>query len=142
EEVSFTRSFVRTPKTTVNLNGTVSREASLSVQLQSNDLREVETIVNAFHPMQPVGLSGTASFSGSVRSSTSNPQINGQLQAMDLPVRGATGNPCGRMLKRVLPVCSCRMGNLSRCRRDNLLSISEPDFRIGNLPTQVRWTST
>ena len=89
EEVSFTRSFVRTPKTTVNLNGTVSRQASLSVQLQSNDLREVETIVEAFHPMQPLGLSGTASFSGSVRGSTSNPQINGQLQAVDFHVRGS-----------------------------------------------------
>ena len=89
EEISFTRSFVRTPKTTVNLNGTVSRQASLAVQLQSNDLREVETIVDAFHPMQPVGLSGTASFSGSVRGSTSNPQINGQLQAMNVHVRGS-----------------------------------------------------
>ena len=66
EEISFTRSFVRTPKTTVNLNGTVSRQASLAVQLQSNDLREVETIVAAFQPIQPLGLAGTASFSGSV----------------------------------------------------------------------------
>src|SRR5678816_4200839 len=89
EEMSFTRSFVRTAKTTVNLNGTVSRQASLAVQLESNDLRELETIVDAFHPMQPLGLSGTASFSGSVRGSTTNPLINGQLQAMNVHVRGS-----------------------------------------------------
>jgi translocation and assembly module TamB len=89
EEVSFRRSFVRTPKTSMNLDGTVSRQASLSVQFQSNDLREIETIVDAFHPMEPLGLSGTASFAGSVRGSTSNPQINGQLQAMDLHVKGS-----------------------------------------------------
>jgi translocation and assembly module TamB len=90
EEISFTRSYLRTPQTTVNLNGTVSERASLQVQLQSNDLREVENIVDAFHPMEPLGLAGMASFTGSVRGSTSRPQLTGQLQATDLHVRGSS----------------------------------------------------
>jgi translocation and assembly module TamB len=89
EEISFTRSYFRTTKTTINLNGTVSERSSLQIQLQSSDLREIENIIDAFHPIEPLGLAGTASFAGSVRGSTSNPQIDGQLQAMNLYVRGS-----------------------------------------------------
>jgi hypothetical protein len=38
-------------KTTVNLNGTVSRTASLQVQAESKDPSEIETIANAFGAM-------------------------------------------------------------------------------------------
>jgi hypothetical protein len=67
EEIFFTRSFFRTPKTIVNLAGTVSETASLQVQLQSTDLREIEAIIGAFHPVQSLGLAGTGSLTGSVR---------------------------------------------------------------------------
>src|SRR5262249_1843818 len=48
QTVSFAQSYIRTPQTTINLNGTVSKSASLQVQIQSNDLGEVETVANAF----------------------------------------------------------------------------------------------
>ena len=74
---------------TINLNGTVSKNASLNVQVQSNDLREVETTASAFGAMpQPLGLEGSATFNGTVRGSTTDPQIAGQLSATSLKVKG------------------------------------------------------
>lgn len=89
QEVSFDQTYIRLPQTTLNLNGTVSKTASLQVQVQSNDLREVETVAGVFGAMpQPLGLAGSASFNGTVRGSTTNPQINGDVSAAALKVKG------------------------------------------------------
>jgi translocation and assembly module TamB len=90
QEVSLNRSFLNLPQTSVNLNGTVSqRAAGLQVQFQSNDLGEIETVADAFGlTTQPLGLGGTASFNGTVRGSTTAPEINGQLSAASLKVKG------------------------------------------------------
>jgi len=89
EEVSFTRSYVRMPQTVVNLNGTLSERSSLQVQFESNDLHELETAADVFGlTPEPLGLYGTASFSGTVRGSTTNPQIAGQLSGTALKVKG------------------------------------------------------
>src|SRR5581483_3962338 len=59
-------------------------------QVQANDLHEFETVADLFTtpPQQPLGLHGTASFNGTVRGSTSAPQIAGQLNASNVQVRG------------------------------------------------------
>jgi translocation and assembly module TamB len=90
QEVSLTRSFLRLPQSSVNLNGTISqRAAGLQVQFQSTNLSEIETVADAFGATsQPLGLGGTASFTGTVRGSTSSPQINGHLSAASLKVKG------------------------------------------------------
>jgi translocation and assembly module TamB len=89
QEISLDQSYIRLPQTTINLNGTVSKTAALQVQVQSNDLSEVETVADAFGAVpQPLGLGGSATFSGSVRGSTTNPLISGQLSAVSLKVKG------------------------------------------------------
>jgi translocation and assembly module TamB len=89
EEVSFTRSYLRMPQTFVNLNGTVSERSSLQVQFQSNDLSEVEAAADVFGlTPEPLGLYGAASFSGTVRGSTTAPLIAGQLSGAALKVKG------------------------------------------------------
>lgn len=89
QTVTFNRSAIRTGQTTIDLNGTLSRTASLQVQVQSNDLSEVESVANAFGAMpQPLGLGGMATFAGTVRGSTADPQIAGQLSATSLKVKG------------------------------------------------------
>ena len=89
QTVTFNRSSIRAGQTTIDLNGTLSRTASLQVQVQSNDLGEVESVANAFGAMpQPLGLGGMATFAGTVRGSTADPQIAGQLSAMSLKVKG------------------------------------------------------
>jgi translocation and assembly module TamB len=89
QEVSFDRSYIRLPQTNINLNGTVSKTASLQVQVQSNDLSEIETAADVFGAnLQPLGLGGSGTFTGTVRGSTTTPQIAGQLSASALKVKG------------------------------------------------------
>jgi translocation and assembly module TamB len=97
QQLTVERSFFRTPQTNINLNGTVSKNSSLSIQLQANDLRELETIADLFRTPapgqpapQPLGLAGTASFNGVVRGSTSAPHLTGQLTAQNLQLHGST----------------------------------------------------
>jgi translocation and assembly module TamB len=88
-EITFTKSYLRTPKTAVSLNGTVSRNHSLQLQVQADELHELEVIATAFGLIrQPVGLYGSASFKGTVHGSTSQPQIAGQLSSPSLKIRG------------------------------------------------------
>ncbi len=90
QEVAFKDSYLRTPQTSVNLDGTVSQHSALAVKVQSNDLHELETVADLFSPpAQPLDLHGMASFNGSVRGSTRAPQIAGQLNASNVRVRGS-----------------------------------------------------
>jgi translocation and assembly module TamB len=89
-QLSFTDSNLRTPQTTVTLNGTVSDKAALQASIVSNDLHELETIASAFRPAgaEPLGLYGHASVQAIVSGSTRAPQMSGQLTADNLKVRG------------------------------------------------------
>ena len=97
EQLAVERSFFSTPQTNINLNGTLSKNSALNIQLQANDLRELETIADLFRTpapgqpaLQPLGLAGTANFNGVVRGSTSAPHLTGQLTANNLQVHGST----------------------------------------------------
>ncbi len=95
QELAVDHSYFKTPQSNLNLNGKVSKNSSLAVQLQANDLHEVEAIADLFRsvtpgkPLQPLGLAGTASFDGVVRGSTSAPHLTGQLTAQNLQVQGS-----------------------------------------------------
>jgi len=97
EQLAVERSYFRTPQTNINLNGTVSKNSALTIQLQANDLRELETIADLFRvptagqpAPQPLGLAGTATFNGVVRGSTSAPHLTGQLNANNLQAHGSS----------------------------------------------------
>jgi translocation and assembly module TamB len=89
-EVTFAESYLRMPKTTVTLSGTVSRRQSLQIRVQSDELHELEAAANAFGLIRkPVELYGAASFKGTVHGFTAQPQIAGQLSSPALKIRGA-----------------------------------------------------
>lgn len=92
QEIALTQSYLRTPQTSLTMNGTVSQHSSLALRLQANDLGEVSTIANMFSPpaqgKQPLALAGSATFSGNVAGSTSAPHLTGQLSATHLEVNG------------------------------------------------------
>lgn len=96
KRITLNQSYIRTPQTAIDLNGTVSNRSALQVQLHSNDLHEVETLADMFQtptpgkPAQPLNLYGTASFNGSVTGSTSAPHLTGQLVANKLRVKGSS----------------------------------------------------
>jgi len=96
QQLAVDRSYFRTPQTSLNLDGTVSKSSSLAIQLQANDLHELETIADLFRSVapgqniQPLGLAGTATFNGIVRGSTAAPHLTGQLDAQNLQVQGSS----------------------------------------------------
>jgi translocation and assembly module TamB len=92
--VAFNQSYIKTPQTSLTLNGEVSNRASLQVAMQSNDLHELETVADIFRTpapgqaqVQPLGLYGTANFNGSVRGTTAAPHLTGTLNAANLRVK-------------------------------------------------------
>ncbi|HEU5402702.1 MAG TPA: translocation/assembly module TamB domain-containing protein [Terriglobales bacterium] len=93
--ITLTQSSLRTPQTTILLNGTAGERSAMQIRLQANDLSELERVAEAFQTPkpgqatpQPMGLAGTASFNGTLRGSTSNPTLAGQLVASNLQVKG------------------------------------------------------
>ena len=96
QQLAVDPSYFRTPQTTLNLNGTISRSSSLAILLQTDDLREVEAIAGLFRTpapgqtLQPLGLAGTATFSGFVRGTTVEPDLIGQLNAQNLQFGGSS----------------------------------------------------
>lgn len=93
EQVTLTDTLIRTPQSSIQLDGTASTRSAMKVQVHSNDLHEVETIAAIFQPpkpgAQPLGLHGRADFTGWIRGSTSAPQITGQLNAADFQFKGS-----------------------------------------------------
>jgi translocation and assembly module TamB len=94
QRLELDNSYLRTPQSNLTLNGVVSRNSSLTLRLQANDLREVTAIADLFRTPAPGGpaerldVAGEASFEGTVRGSTNAPHLNGELTAQDLEVRG------------------------------------------------------
>jgi translocation and assembly module TamB len=94
KQITLTDSFVRTPRTTLNLNGTVGDRTALQVRLQSDELHELETIADIFRTptpgkaTAPMALYGTANFNGSVTGTTVAPHLIGQLTANNLRLKG------------------------------------------------------
>jgi translocation and assembly module TamB len=93
-EIALVRSYLHTPQTSLTMNGVVSERSSLNLHLQANELQELETIANLFrmptpgHPVQSIGLAGTASFQGIVQGSTRAPHLTGQLTASNFHING------------------------------------------------------
>ena len=94
QEVALQQTFLRTPQSTLTMNGVVSQRSSLDLKFQSNNLSELETVADVFRtpvpgqPVQPLGLAGTALFQGTVRGSTAAPHLTGQLTASNFKFNG------------------------------------------------------
>jgi translocation and assembly module TamB len=94
QQLALKQSYLRTLQSTLTMNGVVSQRSSLDLKFQSNNLSELETVADVFRtptpgqPMQPLGLAGTALFQGTVRGSTTEPHLTGQLTASNFHFNG------------------------------------------------------
>jgi translocation and assembly module TamB len=91
--LTFNNSVLRSSQSNLSLNGTVSRNSSLAVNLRASDLSEIGTFANLFLAPAANGsrldLTGRASFQGVVRGSTVAPDLTGNLTAQDLAYNGS-----------------------------------------------------
>ncbi len=88
----FQPSHIRTPQTTLSLNGTVGNTSALKIQLHTNQLHELEELANDIRRTgsATVDLRGSANLQVTVSGAVRNPQIRGQLTASNLQVRGTS----------------------------------------------------
>jgi translocation and assembly module TamB len=95
QQISLSRSSLRTPQTTLTMDGVIGGRSNLQVTLQANALHEVETLAEMFRvappgrQISPLELYGAALFRGNIRGTLQDPQLSGQLTARDLRVRGS-----------------------------------------------------
>jgi translocation and assembly module TamB len=97
QSIALNNSYISTPQTTLNLNGTLGHRSALKVNLQVNNLAELEDIADTFRTTKPgepapapLGLSGRLNFNGTVTHSISAPELQGQLSGSNVQVHGAS----------------------------------------------------
>jgi translocation and assembly module TamB len=89
QQLTLRQSYVRTPSTSLTLDGTASQHSQMNIALNASDLHELESVAAIFSkPAQPFGLYGYAAFKGTLSGPTSAPRIAGDLSAASLRVRG------------------------------------------------------
>jgi translocation and assembly module TamB len=94
EQITLARSYFRTPQTTLTFDGTLNggkaRRSQMKVALTAQDLHELETISGIFSkPAQPLGLFGSAAFTGILSGTITSPRLTGELSGANLRVRGS-----------------------------------------------------
>ena len=92
QEISLRNSVLRAPQTTITMNGTVSKNSALHVELRSDQLHSLEQLATPFRQPDapPLGIYGKAVLTAKVQGSTENPHITAQLTGTDLKVRGSS----------------------------------------------------
>src|SRR5882762_7280770 len=99
QSASFGRSQLRVANTELTLNGVLSKQSDLNIDVNAKDLHELTTLAAAFSnanpgaaqgaPAQPYDLRGAAHFTGQITGTTADPRIKGQLSAANLEVQGS-----------------------------------------------------
>ncbi len=98
QTASFGRSELRVANTDVVLNGVVSRQSNLNIDLNAKDLHELTMLASAFSSANstnaqsasaPYDLRGAVHFTGQITGPTADPRIRGQLSGSNLEVQGS-----------------------------------------------------
>lgn len=125
-QIALHDSFVRTPQTSLTMNGVVSNRSSLAINLNASDLREIESIADLFRTpspgqtLQPLGIEGTASFTGTVQGSISTPHLSGELKASNLQLKGTTWKVLNAGIDATPSLVSIQRGDLESASRGHL----------------------
>jgi translocation and assembly module TamB len=92
QALALKQSFLRTPQSTLTMDGVVSQRSSVALKFESNNLSELEMVAALFRTpaagQQSLGLAGTALFQGTVSGSTRAPHLTGQLTASHFHFNG------------------------------------------------------
>lgn len=96
QSIALKNSYIRTPQSTINLNGALGSHSSMALHLHFANLNEIAGIINMVNPPKPgqpasspLQLAGTADFNGQLSGSMSAPHITGEFVGHDLQVMGS-----------------------------------------------------
>ena len=93
KQVTLSNSYIKTPNTTVTLNGSLNSKTGMAINMSHVDLHHLESLASVFStsakPVLPPDLSGIASFNGTIRGTTSAPRLTGLLVISNMSFRGA-----------------------------------------------------
>lgn len=97
QQLALRQSYIKTPQTSINLDGKISELSQLQIRMHTNDLHELETLSANFmtasadgKPAQRLNLFGSATLNATVSGSLSKPQVQGHLTADNLRVKGSS----------------------------------------------------
>jgi translocation and assembly module TamB len=143
QQIALKDSYIRTPQTSITMNGTVSKQSSLALRLQADDLREIETVADTFRtPAPALGLAGTASFEGTVTGSTTAPHLAGQLTASNLQVSGTSWKSLRTSVELSPSLISLQHGELNAASRGRITFGGSAELAkwsfTGNTPLQLQ----
>ena len=93
QQLTLRQSYLRTPQTTLSLDGTMNasgdQQTQMKVALNAQELHELETVAAIFsRPSQPFNLFGNATFNGTITGPASAPHLSGELSGANLALRG------------------------------------------------------
>lgn len=96
QELEVRQSYLRTPTSSVTLNGKVSRYSQLKIAARSSNLHDLELLASNLRtasserPIPRLDLHGSASFSGFITGPVTEPQVQGKLEARNLRAKGSS----------------------------------------------------
>jgi translocation and assembly module TamB len=95
--LSLQRTYLRTPQTTLTLDGTLGNQSRLGIKVQSGDLHEIDLLTLAVRasaappdPPDLVGLGGSISFDGQLQGKVKDPRLTGQVGGENVRYQNTT----------------------------------------------------
>jgi translocation and assembly module TamB len=94
EILALGKSYLRTPQTSISLEGTVSDRSLLQITVDAGQLHELEGLADAFTSSKsaPLDVYGSAMMAATVSGSRRNLQVRGSLTARNLRLRSTAWN--------------------------------------------------
>jgi translocation and assembly module TamB len=91
------KTVLETPQTMLDVSGTLGTRATLAVEVRMRDLHKTDQLVTEFRDfmsasparVQPLGVSGSASFNGLIQGTLQSPTLTGEFSANQLRVQKA-----------------------------------------------------
>ena len=88
QTITLRQSYFRTSQSILTLDGTMGRRSQINLALNAGDLHELETLARTFRrPARPLGLYGSATFTGTLSGPTADPRLTGALSSTNLQLR-------------------------------------------------------
>lgn len=117
--------FVHTPQTSININGTAGQRLNLTLQAHAGDLRELDSLAAALEAggdngVKSMNLAGSADATITVQGAMKDPHINGRLSGAGLEVENTAWKSFGMNFQASKSGVSITSGSLVNAQRGYL----------------------